>query len=130
MEIKTKFNFGDMVVPIKLTETKKTVSCSGCEETGTIVLKNGKEHCCPVCNGSGKVRIVTGKQWSPVHALFGSTFFKVTQIAMLQKIASGEESYLLSNEYYGAEDVFSNEEDAVKECERRNTRLHELGFNL
>lgn len=130
MNIKTKFTFGDMVIPIELKEEKESVPCTGCDATGTILLKDGREHSCPVCEGKGKVRVVKGKKWTPVTSLFGSTLLKVTQIAMFEKIAAGEESYLLGNTYYEADDVFSNREEAVAECEKRNARILECGVTL
>lgn len=126
----TKFTFGDMIVPIELKEEKSTVPCTGCEATGTILLRDGRDHDCPVCNGSGKIRRVTGKKWCPVHPLFGGTMFKVSQIAMLDDIAEGEESYCLGNKYYDAENVFGSDEEANAECERRNAKIQVLGINL
>lgn len=130
IDMKTKFDFGDLVVPIELKEIKKFVECSGCDSSGSIILKDGREHVCPVCNGSGKSRKVVGKKWSPVHSLFGSTMYKVSEIAMFDKIAEGEECYHLGDLYYEAENCFASDEEARAECERRNQNMLELSVGF
>lgn len=122
-----KFNFGDVVVPIELKEVKQFVPCTGCAETGTVILRDGREWECPVCNGAKKIRKVTGKKWMPVRSVFSAASFKVEEIAMLGKIAEGEESYRFGNTYYDAQDCFENEELAKAECDRRNARIQEMG---
>ena len=124
--MKTKFNFGDFIIPIELKEVKKNTVCTGCDCTGIIILRDGREHTCPVCDGTGKIRKVSEKKWFPVHSVFGSTYFSVREIAMLDKIAEGEESYRIGNDYYDAADCFANDEEANAECERRNAHLAEI----
>jgi len=78
-----KFDFGQVICPIELKEVKQSVPCTGCEETGTIILRDGREWECPVCNGAKKIRKVVGKKWMPVRPVFSAASFKVEEIAML-----------------------------------------------
>lgn len=69
MNIKTKFNIGDDVYLIRYTHEELETSCSVCNGTGIVHIKeNGSEIKCPECAGTG-THLDFNKKFSTEHAV-------------------------------------------------------------
>ncbi len=69
MNLKTKFNIGDDVYLIRYIYEESETSCSVCNGTGIVHIKeNGSEIKCPECSGTG-THLDFNKKFSTEHAV-------------------------------------------------------------
>lgn len=140
MDIKTKFNNGDMVWHIHYTQPSYEEICSGCSGRGTIDLDNGEKSKCPVCRKGyeslGYVTKYKSKQWVIDGVLtIGQVRASVTDspgregeeiFDNFKPIKATEESYMCvetgigTGNVYGLDTIFATKEEAEQECKKRN----------
>lgn len=78
MNIKTKYDIGDDVYIIRYIDEKSETSCSVCNGTGIVHIKeNGSEIKCPECAGTGK-HLDFNRKFSTEHAVVESIDVSVT----------------------------------------------------
>lgn len=128
MEIKTKFNLNDTVYPIVRHGYNGVKKCETCSGLGTVKINNTeKEITCPDCYGRGG-----HEEWIPERWVLSSDVGKIGKIDIelyAKKYTSykDEYRYMLSSTGVGSgtcwkeEDLFLSSEEAIKECELRNS---------
>lgn len=133
MDIKTKYNFGELVYPIsyKTEEIKVFHNCPLCKDKGLVMLNN-QEYTCPECRGytyhieDGDIEWYVTKDQGKIGRI-GVEFY-----ASKYEGKYGNEStikYMLDSTGIGSgtlwkeEDLFLSLEEAQAECEKRNIEI-------
>ena len=128
MEIKTKFNLDDTVYPIVRHGYDGVKMCETCNGTGIVKINNkDKEITCPDCYGRGG-----HKQWVLERWVLSDDIGKIgkVEVALYSKKYpdhKDEHRYMLSSTGVGSgtlwyeSDLFISSDEAIKECELRNS---------
>ena len=128
MDIKTKFNFGDKVIAIKLGSKDVIHKCDFCDGLGYFSHKEEKLRC-HKCNGEGVTRTPEHTKWFvPTDRHF---YFTIHRIGMelyspqLHKNNKRLRSWIYcmaanSGTLFNENDCFSTMKEAQAECDRRN----------
>ena len=111
MEIRTKFNVGDVVYTINNKYEKQT--CKICKGKKTVILED-MEFCCPHCNGLGTTQ--DKEIW------FVEDEIRIHEIRVWSMELPIEIRYLDNKQDIMAyeENCFATKEEAEQECRRRN----------
>lgn len=125
MEIKTKYDLGQLVYVITYVQDKEWVVCTTCE--GKKVSINGATFTCPKCHNTGGDFRYTGKKFIVYNS---STIGKI-DIDRFEKKKNGDDrtTYMLyatgvgSGTMWNECDLWPTEEEAQAECDRRNEEL-------
>lgn len=121
MELKTKFNLGDVVSAIESNLVFDKVHCKVCNGTGIATVKNySKGVTCPECHGAG----YTGEKSR--YAFRVRTRSAIGKVSV-EVYAGGvrDERYMLEStgigtgSVYPADRLFLSDEEARAECEKR-----------
>jgi hypothetical protein len=131
MNIETKYNFGDFVVPIWVRREKIKVptNCPACNDKGKVVL-NDKEYTCPECRGYTYHTEDGDIEWYVIEDSVGyigkiDIEFYDNQYIELENRKS-EIVYMLDSTGVGSGTMWREDclltsiEEAQKECNRRN----------
>lgn len=127
MEIKTKFNLGEVVYPIRNYRREVTTVCSTCDGIGEVTLA-GKGYRCPECSGSGSMTYFEPVGWRPIEE-FASAIGKVSVEMYANQYHENNEDrirYMLkatgvgSGNMWSEDDLFASMAEAQEECDRRN----------
>ena len=116
MEIKTKFNVGDVIWIIK--QDNKYIKCPNCKGKSKELVDN-IEYFCPNCYGNGKV-LSQELEW-----FVSENVGTITQIKTFTDEGGIDIDYfggqIFASEYLGEEkNCFATKEKAQKECDKRN----------
>lgn len=116
MEIKTKFNLDDIIWVIDSKKVEEI--CPICEGKGLIGIKN-ETFACPKCHTNGKIN--EKDEW------FVKGQIKITDIRVwclyIPEIRYLDEKFNGNGIMVYEEDCFATEEQAQKECDRRNGKI-------
>jgi hypothetical protein len=124
MNIKTKYNLGQFVVTIMHCGSEKYVECKLCNATGRVLI-NSEYRTCPDCYGR-----CGNKEWV-------SEEWRIVQYSHIGKISIekyGDKTknrtyYMINSTGIGSgtcwyeKDVFLSNEEAQKECNKRNEKI-------
>lgn len=128
MEIKTKFNLNETVFPIVRHGYNGVKQCETCSGLGTVKINNTeKKITCPECYGRGGHKEWIAERWvlSTDVGIIGK--IDVELYAKRYTSHKDEYRYMLSSTGVGSgtcwkeEDLFSSSDEALKECELRNS---------
>ena len=138
MEIKSKYNINDVVWHISQDHPKVWVPCAACESTGSVVLKDGKSRSCPECYGRLGATKYEPQQWLVSGKLtIGLVRVEVVNFkstSMFDNVGEYEgegkqrqkteymayETGIGSGKIYYESTLFSTQEEAQTECDKRN----------
>ena len=137
MNLQTKFNIGDKVATIQNFSEEIFKTCSTCEGSGKIQIKD-KEFDCPDCYGKGGTEEWETKKWNVANNKgILSGYDKVIKVDIDVFRNKGDIKstiiirYILGYRYsdsscgtlWPEEDVFGSIEEAQLECNKRNKEL-------
>ena len=128
MEIKTKYDLGQMVYGVGCCSEQIKEPCQVCGGKGSIEL-NGKSYECPECYGDGYKSHLTAKNW---HIVANSHIGKVSV-----EIIKGHyvEYYMLNSTGVGSGSLwhrdllFATKKDAEAECAKRNENASPYNYS-
>jgi len=127
MQLDTKFNLGDIVVPIRQRYETVGDPCPECEGTGRAALLKGGTVRCPnrECR-SGLIHHTAIRPWKP-STDFTSAIGKVDAERYADaRQGTSRTTYMIeatgvgSGTLWSEADLFATVEDAQAECDRRN----------
>jgi RecJ-like exonuclease len=131
MDIKTKFNLGQRVYVLSLSNGERWVKCKSCEGNGTII-HNETVFLCTKCDGDGEKHEYYGKEWKLEYeeAKIGKIQVELYRQTFINQ-GKGINSiiYMLDPSGVGSgytwkeEDLFATLEEACAEAERRNKEI-------
>lgn len=120
MEIKTKFNVGDIIWTIR--QVNKEIKCPKCRGNAKVLVGN-IEYYCEECYGTGKV-LSNELEW----IVQKENPCKITRIRILVEKNRTEITYLGGEDIFKADclaeeqNCFINKEQAQAECDKRNNK--------
>jgi hypothetical protein len=129
MNIKTKYNLGDLVYPIstRREEVKVPTNCLVCKDVGKVELNNNF-YCCPECMGY-TYRIVEGEiEW---YLTGYKGIIEKIDVELYDKKYDRQDEYMYmldstgvgSGRCWKEENLFKSAEDAQIECDKRNNEI-------
>jgi hypothetical protein len=138
MNLKTKFDLGQVVYNIHRDSIKEWIPCPACESTGKVILKDNQERHCPECYGRLGKTIYKEQAWQVAGQLqIGQIRTETTSLKKTGIFSNiGEydpsqsietkESYMCyetgigSGGVYEVNLLFSTKVEASDECKKRN----------
>ena len=128
MQIKTKYNLGEQVYPIRLGRHSEHIKCKICEGKGEVTINNTEKIIsCPECYGQGGRTVWLNDKWGVCVGSIG--YIGKISVEIYDKAyeeGKREYRYMLDSTGVGGgtlwkEDMlFTTKEEAEKECEIRN----------
>lgn len=133
MEIKTKFNVGDVVYVCKRNKTHESENCNICDGKGIVTIK-GNDFTCPRCNGNKHIHIRGVNSFVPEER----TIKKIKIFVHFSKNKGGTQIYTKyefgSHDGYGRYSVadynnmiFTTKEEAEARCKELNAEKSQDG---
>lgn len=122
MKIKTNFNIGDYVYPVRRYQKQVYVKCKTCKGDGDVLIHNtSRRISCPDCYGKGGGHEYKTEEW---HVIV-EDFSKIGKI-IVEIINNKKTHYMIESTGIGSgtlwleDDLFLDSQKAQLECTKRN----------